>query len=115
MKWLIIFLGVAANVSASILIKIAVHPPWRFPSLSEPLAAFTNWPLWLGLTCYGLAFLLYAQALTRLPMNVAHPILTSGAIAGVAILSVWVFKEPFYWNTLAGVVCVVIGVVFLTL
>ncbi|OPE27764.1 multidrug transporter, partial [Pseudomonas aeruginosa] len=77
MKWLILFLGIAANASASVLVKLAMIPPRRFPSLSDPMAALSNWPFWLGLVLYGVAFLLYAAALTRLPLNVAHPILTS--------------------------------------
>ncbi len=114
MKWLILLLGIAANASASVLVKFAMLPPRRFPSLSDPGAALANWPFWLGLALYGAAFLLYAAALARLPLNVAHPILTSGAVAAVAALSVLVFRESFHWTTGAGIVLVVAGVVLLT-
>lgn len=114
MKWLILILGVASNASASVLIKLAMIPPRRFPSLTDPMAALTNWPFWLGLSFYGTAFLLYAAALARLPLNVAHPILTSGAIATVALASIWIFKEPFYWNTFGGIILIVAGVVLIT-
>jgi multidrug transporter EmrE-like cation transporter len=66
----------------------------------------------LGL--YGAAFLLYAAALSRLPLNVAHPVLTSGAVAAVALLSVLLFKEPFYWTTGLGIFFVIAGVVLIT-
>lgn len=59
--------------------------PEEVPSLADPLAALSNWPFWLGLGLYGGAFLLYAAALARLPLNVAHPVLTSGAVATVAL------------------------------
>lgn len=114
MKWLILLLGIAANASASVLVKLAMLPPRRFPSLGDPGAALANWPFWLGLVLYGVAFLLYAAALARLPLNVAHPILTSGAVAAVAALSVLVFRESFHWTTGAGIVLVVAGVVLLT-
>jgi len=114
MKWLILLLGIAANASASVLVKLAMLPPRRFPSLSEPFAALLNWPFWLGLGLYGAAFLLYAAALARLPLNVAHPVLTSGAVATVALLSVLVFKEPFYWTTAAGIALVIAGVALIT-
>ena len=114
MKWLILLLGIAANASASVLVKLAMLPPRRFPSLAEPWAALANWPFWLGLALYGAAFLLYAAALARLPLNVAHPILTSGAVAAVAVLSVLVFRESFHWTTGAGIVLVMAGVVLLT-
>ncbi|MGF6759298.1 multidrug transporter [Paraburkholderia sp. GAS42] len=115
MKWLILILGVASNASASVLVKMAMMPPRKFPSLSEPLVALGNWPFWLGLGLYGAAFLLYAAALARLPLNVAHPLLTCGAVASVALMSSLVFREPFYWNTIAGIVMIVAGVALVTI
>lgn len=114
MKWLILLLGIVSNASASVLVKMAMMPPRKFPSINDPLAAFSNWPFWLGLGLYGAAFLLYAAALTRLPLNVAHPILTSGAIAAVALSSILIFKEPFYWTTGMGILLVILGVGLIT-
>lgn len=115
MKWLILILGILSNTSASVLIKMAMIAPRKFPSVGDPLAALANWPFWLGLGLYGTAFLLYAAALARLPLNVAHPILTAGAVAAVAISSFVVFREPFHTTTLIGVALVIAGVVLITL
>ena len=114
MKWLILLAGIASNAAASVLVKVAMTPPRKFPTLSDPWAALTNWPLSLGLVLYGGAFLLYAAALTKLPLNVAHPILTSGAIATVALLSVIIFREQLYWTTAAGIFLVMAGVALIT-
>jgi small multidrug resistance pump len=114
MKWLILVLGIASNASASVLVKIAMMPPRKFPSLHEPMAAVSNWPFWLGLGLYGAAFLLYAAALARLPLNVAHPVLTTGAVATVAVLSAVIFREPFHWTTGAGIVLVILGVALIS-
>lgn len=114
MKWLILILGIASNASASVLVKIAMMPPRKFPSFSDPVASLNNWPFWLGLALYGAAFLLYAAALARLPLNVAHPVLTSGAIATVALCSWLIFREPFHWTTIAGILLVVAGVMLIT-
>ncbi|MGH8818106.1 MAG: SMR family transporter [Achromobacter pestifer] len=114
MKWLILLLGIASNASASVLIKIAMMPPRQFPSLGDPKAALSNWPFWLGLALYGGAFLLYAAALARLPLNVAHPVLTSGAVATVALLSVVLFREPIHWTTVLGILMVIGGVFLIT-
>lgn len=114
MKWLILILGIASNAFASVLVKMAMMPPRRFPTLSDPMSALSNWPFWLGLILYGAAFLLYAAALARLPMNVAHPVLTSGAIATVALCSVVIFREPFHWTTGAGIFLVIAGVALIT-
>jgi len=114
MKWLTLVLGIAANASASVLVKFAMMPPRKYPSLSDPLGALSNWPFWLGLVLYGMAFLLYAAALARLPLNIVHPILTSGAVATVALCSPLIFREPFYWTTVAGILLIITGVVLIT-
>ena len=114
MKWLILVLGITANASASILVKMAMMPPRKFPSLRDPLAALSNWPFWLGLGLYGGAFLLYAAALARLPLNVAHPVLTSGAVATVALFSILIFHEPFHWSTGTGILLIIAGVALIT-
>lgn len=115
MKWLILILGITSNASASILIKMAMMPPRKFPSFSDPMAALSNWPFWLGLGLYGAAFLLYAAALARLPLNVAHPVLTAGAVASVALCSIVILREPFYWTTIMGIILVIAGVALITI
>lgn len=114
MKWLLLILGVAANASASVLVKLAMMPPRKFPSLSDPLGALSNWPFWLGLVLYGATFLLYATALARLPLNVVHPVLTAGSVAAVALCSFLIFREPFHWMTIAGILMVIAGVAMVT-
>jgi len=116
MKWLILILGIVSNASASVLVKMAMMPPRKFPTLDDSIRSVVcNWPFWLGLGLYGAAFVLYAAALARLPLNVAHPVLTSGAVATVALLSVLIFREPFYWTTIAGIAFVIAGVALITL
>lgn len=115
MKWLILILGIASNASASVLIKLAMMPPRKFPGLDDSIkSVISNWPFWLGLTLYGIAFLLYAAALARLPLNVAHPVLTSGAVAAVALCSFAIFREPFNGSTVIGILLVIAGVALIT-
>jgi multidrug transporter EmrE-like cation transporter len=114
MKWIILMMGIACNASASVLIKMAVTPPRRFPTLSDPFAVFQNWPLIIGVACYLGAFLLYALALTKLPLNITHPVMTSGAVASVAVLSVVLFQEPFDWKMVLGIILVITGMFFIT-
>jgi small multidrug resistance pump len=114
MKWLILLMGILANAAASIMLKYAVTEPRSFPSLQDPMAALKNWPFWSGIVLYGVAFLVYSYALTKLPLNIAHPILTSGAIATVAFASVVLFKEPLHWTTGTGIALIILGVVLLS-
>lgn len=89
MKQLILALGIAANASASVVVKTAMTPPKRFPPLADPLATLSNWFLWLGFCLYSKAFLLYAAGVAKVPLNVANPAPTSGAVATVALSSVF--------------------------
>lgn len=115
MNWIIIILGISSNAFASVLIKMAVTEPRKFPSITNPLVALSNWPFWLGLALYGAAFLLYAAALARFPLNIVHPVLTTGAVAMVALLSIVIFKEPFAWKTAFGIAFVILGVVLISM
>ena len=114
MKWIILVLGISSNATASVLIKMSMLPPRKLPSLDDPLMALSNWPFFIGLFFYVFAFILYTAALTHFPLNVAHPILTSGAIATVAIASILIFGEPFYWTTGIGIMLVIMGVALIT-
>lgn len=114
MKWWILLFGVASNAGASVLVKFAMMPPREFPSLSDPIKAIGNWPFWMGLALYGIAFLLYAAALARLPLSVAHPILTAGAIACVAFASAFIFNDSFPMSKILGVGLIIAGVALIT-
>jgi multidrug transporter EmrE-like cation transporter len=110
-----LILGIVSNASASVLVKMAMMPPRKFPNLDDSIKSVVmNWPFWLGLALYGVAFMLYAAALARLPLNVAHPVLTSGTVAVVALCSLLIFREPFHWTTITGIVLVVAGVALIT-
>jgi len=110
MKWLIVLGGIACNASASVLVKIAVMRSHTAPLLRNPLRIFTNLPLLAGVALYGAAFVLYAATLSLLPLNVAQPVITSGAIATVAIISVALFGESMPWTSIVGILLVVVGV-----
>jgi multidrug transporter EmrE-like cation transporter len=113
MKWLVLLLGIASNASASVLIKIGLVPPYQLPSAGNPFALFSNWPLLLGIFLYGMAFILYVLALRYFPLNVAHPTLTSGAIATVAVLSVLVLGESLRPTMVLGLGFMILGVILL--
>ena len=114
MNWFILFLGIMSNAFASVLIKVAVSESRKLPSLFDPMSIITNWPLLLGLIMYVATFLFYISALSRFPLNVAHPIFTAGAIAVVALLSVLLFKEQLYWSTILGISLIIIGVILIS-
>lgn len=111
MTWLLLVVGVLANAAASVLVKLSSSGP-----LVLSPALITNWRLWIAAASYGVAFLAYAAAVTRLPLNVAHPVATAGAIVLVGLCSALLIREtftPLHWLgyslLLAGIVVLALG------
>ena len=71
--------------------------------------------MWLGLALYATGFFLYAAALVSLRLNVAYPVRVSDSVVAVVLLSLLLFKEPFYGTTVPGIVLVMAGVVLIAL
>ena len=115
MKWLILILGILSNASASVLIKVAMSAKAAPIQFSKPLSIISNIPLISGIGLYGIAFVLYALALNYLPLHVAHPTLTSGSIALVAMASVLFFGENLSITNITGIFLIVLGVIALTM
>ncbi|WP_318495616.1 DMT family transporter [Photobacterium leiognathi] len=114
MKWVILILGILSNASASTLIKVAMVEKEK-NNFFNPYEIITNLPLISGVILYGIAFVLYAIALSKLPLNIAHPILTSGSIAIVAIASVVFFGEKLSLINIGGIILIMLGVGALTI
>ena len=79
----------------------------HFLELVNPLIA-------LAIASYGLAFVFYSLALARLPLNVAHPIMTAGAIVVVGLSSFSFFKESISTSVLLGYAMLLGGIMLLS-
>lgn len=112
MTWLLIVVGVIANAAASVLVKLSTKGPL---DLSNPVGLITNGGLWLAAVSYGVAFLAYAAAVSRLPLNVAHPVATAGAIVLVGLCSALLIRETFTPMHWLGYGLLVAGIVVLAL
>lgn len=110
LKWIIVIAGVLCNAAASIAAKTA--PPI---SLAAPLSNLANWRLLLAVGLYGGAFLLYTAALQQLPLNVAHPVSTAGAIVLVGLASALLFGEAFTPLRAGGYLLLFAGICLLLL
>lgn len=110
---LILLAGILVNATGSLLVKHAVDAG-PLP-LDRPLALLGNLPLLAGLACFGLTFVLYVCALSRLPLGIVHPVMTAGAIAVVALASALWLREVVSLTWVAGIVLIVAGVVLVTM
>lgn len=113
MRWVILFLAIASNASASVVLKSVVVGNRRESILVDPLSYVGNVWTWVGLALYGLAFVFYTASLSQFPLSIAHPVITAGAIITVVSASAMVFGEPFDWVTVIGIGLVVVGLVIM--
>jgi small multidrug resistance pump len=114
MSWFLLFLCIAFNALAGLSMKFGTQPPFRLPSFHDPMPIITNWPMWLAIASYGSAFLVYAAVLSRLPLSVVAPVVTSGTTFTVAILAFTLLREPVRLTTCVGIATVIVGVVLIT-
>lgn len=112
MRWLFLALAIVLNASANILIKAAMRSlaPASAPGPLLLRAAFNPWLLG-GLLCFGLALGGYSYTLTRFPLSVAYPIMTSLGLILVAAASVLFFQEGYSTVKLVGTLLIIGGVV----
>jgi multidrug resistance protein EbrB len=105
MSFLELAISVIANSFSSVCIKISGGGNgWRGLAL-----------LGLGLGLGTLNVICYAQALKRIRLNVAYPLLSGGSLVLIALLSFWLFRERLSPRAIAGLALTLTGMVVLAL
>jgi len=106
--------AIICSVAGQILMKIGMNQVGgidRF-QISLLINMFMNPYVFSGIASYGVGFIFYLFALSKLEQSFAYPMFSLGYVF-VAIFN-WVFlSEPFSMTRLAGVVIIVIGVALL--
>lgn len=107
MNYLIILSLILVNAVASVLVKVgSSRDYYSFLGLNKYYL--------LGLFFYGISFILFAWALKRLPINLVHPVATSGTILFVALLAYFVLDETFNIQKILGIILTLIGITLIT-
>ena len=98
---------VACSIAANLLLKTGVGSSSGLATGTELLALF-NLRVVLGLASFGLAFLFYALALQRVPLNVAQSFLVAQFV-GVIIASALILGEPISLMRWGGIALIASG------
>jgi multidrug transporter EmrE-like cation transporter len=112
LSWILVITGIACNAAASIMMKIGAAQAAK-ASAAGLMGLITNFWLYGAVASYGAAFVLYGAALSRMPLNVAHPIMTAGAIVLVGLSSAFYFRESVSVPTVIGYSLLLAGIVAL--
>ncbi len=112
-----VLLGVAVvfNGVANVLMKKGMIGADNINGVGETIKHYlTSWPVIVGLALFALNVIAYTQALTRIPLSVAYPIMVS--MTGLIVISgsMVLFKEQIGWLQWIGFTLIIAGVVCVT-
>jgi len=106
--YLLVVLLAAMNTCSNLLIKLGAS---KIESFS--IRIITNWYLVSGLVLFGLGFVLWIFILNKVQLSTAAPMMSLSYVF-VMIISYFLFNEPITSPKIAGVVMILLGVMFIT-
>jgi small multidrug resistance pump len=102
MPFMLLVLAILSEVAATLSLR-----------QSEGLSKL--WPSTVVVLGYGVSFVLLAQVLKSLPVNMVYAIWSGAGTALIAAVGLTFLGEPARWNTLTGIVLVILGVLLFNL
>jgi multidrug transporter EmrE-like cation transporter len=107
-SYAMLVVALLVNGTASLFIKAAARRAGPEGSIVGQLA---DWRFLAGLGCFGLALVCYSFALRRIDLSVGYPVMTGGGLILVTAISALLFAETITPIRLAGIVCILVGVI----
>lgn len=99
LSWLFVLMTIGLNTAASLLLKLSTGS-----SGPNGLLIVSG-----SMVCYGLSFLSYYVCLRSLPVSVAYPVITGGAILAIVLMATPVLGEPMTGSKMLGAALVIFG------
>ena len=112
----IVFLIIALlfNALANILMKAAnfhCSLPADPTSFDKLKGLYLSWPFITGLAAFGLNLLFYTQALNKMDLSIAYPIMTGSGFVIIGIAGYFLFNERLTSGQMIGITCILAGIV----
>lgn len=109
-QFIILVFAIITNALANVFVKIGASSLVD-KKISELFACYLkNVYIWLGLLCFGLAFVSYSIVLSKAKLSIVYPVMTSAGFVIVSVLSSVLFKENFSLYKIIGIVMIAIGI-----
>ncbi len=103
--YLFLVTALVLNAAANLLVKYAAI---RHPG-AAPLQTYLTIPFLAGLVCFGLNLLSYTQALKKLPISLAYPLMVSVGYLIILVVSWSLFGERLTPARYAGAGLMIVG------
>ena len=107
--WMFLVFAIICNIAGAVFVKIA-----SLKNIDTKLGSYFTLEFFLAITFFGLNLLLITQALKKIPLTVAYPILIGATLVGVSIISVFIFSERVTLFYYFGIAMIAIGVAILS-
>lgn len=109
--------SIILTVTSQLLFKYGVNSlgpmEFSFATISNLfLKIFKNIPILIGMITFGLSFIIWIFALSKLRLNIAYP-LTSINFILIGILSALILHEPISAYQLGGIIFITFGILLL--
>ena len=110
--YLLLAVAIVFNGVANVLMKAGMRDVPPGLGVSGMIKHYaTSWPIVVGLVLFALNVIAYTQALSKLPLSVAYPIMVSTTGLIVIFGSMFWFKESIGSLQLVGFALIVAGVI----
>lgn len=106
MELVLTLVCVAGIACGQILFRLAAQ---RIDGQRLLASVLTNYWLWVALTVYGLATLLWIHVLRTAPLNRVYPLFALAFVV-VPVVEHWVWQQPLRWQSWAGGLVIALGV-----
>lgn len=110
MRWLVLIFAIVMNAVANILIKYGMVGGKEEGLVNTLKARWFSLPVIGGIFCFALALGAYSYTLSKMPLSIAYPIMTSSGLIIIGVVSWLVFKEVITLVQLVGFAFLIIGI-----
>ena len=112
-KWYgLLAVALVFNAVANILMKAGMRTAPEGAGAGAMIRHYaTSWPVIVGLVLFALNVVAYTQALTKIPLSIAYPIMTSLGFLIVVAASVYFFSETVKAVQVVGLVLIIAWVI----
>ena len=112
MGWILLAVAVIFNGTANVLMKLGMQDAPPAQGVGGMIKHYLHsWPVIVGLFLFALNVVAYTQALSKIPLSVAYPVMVS--LTGIIVIagSAAIFKEEISLIQWLGFGAIIVGVV----
>ncbi len=114
-SYILLAVAILFNGVANVLMKAGMQNAPEVTGLGAMIKHYlTSWPVIVGLVLFAINIVAWTQALTKLPLSMAYPVMLSMSLLIGTVGAMLFFKESLSWIQMIGFALIISGVVCVT-